>query len=241
MPRMQKRSIAGAIVLIILVGAGIWYAVRHSAIQTSGMPAAAATLPVQSPYIEKTPSYDILVNYATSTPLAGPANEAALVRMQNSLGDIVAQFKSNVSSQGSEKALKVVYLIASSPHTVSYIFTIYEDTGGAHRNLLFRTFVFDTATGAALSLPDIFLLGYLDTLSTIARAKLPAIIGTGADVSVIAGGTTPEDKNFGNFFFDNSNFVLLFPPYQVGPYALGPQTVRIPRADLANVLKPEYR
>jgi hypothetical protein len=58
---------------------------------------------------------------------------------------------------------------------------------------------------------------------------------------MLSAGTTPEEKNFANFFLDNQEFVLLFPPYQVAPYAAGPQTLRIPLPELSNILKQEYR
>ena len=143
--------------------------------------------------------------------------------------------------KGRKETLQITYLIASSAHTVSYIFTIYEDTLGAHGNTFFHTFTFDTGTGASLSLADIFSSSYLDTLSSISRTKLPSVIGDDADPAFINNGTTPDEKNFENFFFDNRDFVVLFAPYQVAAYADGPQTLRIPLSELSSILKPEYR
>ena len=177
--------------------------------------------------------------------------------MQDFVSDTITQFKTDGNfanltptdittmgfDQGRKEKLQIVYLIASSPHTVSYIFTIYEDTLGAHGNTLFKTFTFDTTTGAPLALADLFSpsADYLDALSSISRAKLPAILGSSADTTFITNGTTPEDTNFANFFFDNHQLVILFAPYAVGPYTAGPQTLYIPASELSTILKPEYQ
>ena len=222
--------------------------------ETSGETAALSA----GSYSEHTGSYDIAANYPTTTPLlasVGAAeNDSAIALMRNFVGGTVSTFKAGFTSNtygagtpaqpsDGKGSLQIVYLIGSSAHTVSYIFTIYEDTGGAHPFSYFKTFAFDTKTGAALSLADIFLPGasYLDRLSSISRSELPGIIGPGADTQFIQNGTTPEEKNFENFFFDNSDFVILFPTYQVAPYALGPQTLRIKTETLSDILKPEYR
>ena len=144
--------------------------------------------------------------------------------------------------QGRRYSLTVAYLFGTSENTLSYIFTIYEDTGGAHGNTFFKTFTFDTRTGAVLSLADLFTPGsdYLATLSQISRSRLPDIIGAPADFTAIKDGTTPEAKNFQNFFFDGTDFVVLFPPYQVAAYAAGPQTLRIQKSQLFDILKTAY-
>ncbi len=260
---MTKNLLIGSIAAFVILGGIIFYAA------TKPLPAAAPTMTLPgNSYSEHTPYYDIAANYATSTPLladVGPAANAAAVALMNKfVGDTVTQFKTDGNfanltqndirvmgfNQDHKEKLQIVYLIASSPHTVSYIYTTYEDTFGAHGNTFFKTFTFDTdpstssgRAGEPLSLADVFLPGssYLETLSGLARAQLPGVIGSGMSAQMLDNGTTAEDKNFAAFFFDNKDFVILFAPYAVAPYAAGPQTLRIPVAQLANILKPEYR
>ena len=251
---MQKDTIIGfAVVIIIIVGIILYAAMKPVPAKAPGT--VKMSLP-ENGYVEHAQYYDIAANYATSTSLAEPANTNAVALMENFVGGTIAQFKTDGNfanltpedikmmgfDQGRKETLQIVYLIASSPHTVSYIFTIYEDTLGAHGNTFFHTFTFDTSTGISLALADVFLPGadYLDALSSLARAKLPAIIGPGADTDFITNGTVPDEKNFANFFFDGQDFVILFPPYQVGPYTAGPQTLRIPLSELSTILKPNY-
>ena len=263
---MQRNTLIGVVVFVLILLGGIYYAATHALLpETTSTPSVSetsTTLPATPPYKENADYYTIAVNYPTTTPLtavSAAANTDALTTMRNALGDMVASFKadgnfSNLSpedikmmgfDQGRKESLQVKYLISSTPNTVSYIYTIYSDTLGAHPNGTFRTFTFDTNTGNELQLGDLFASDtYLQTLSTIARAKLPGIIGAeniSADADFIKNGTTPEEKNFQNFFLDNKDFVILFPPYQVGPYALGPQTLRIPVSELTDILKPEFQ
>jgi hypothetical protein len=257
---MKKDTALGIIsITLILLGVIFYIATKPLPAKAPGDRGIAATKGSSS---EHSAYYDIAINYATTTPLlssvGAEANTAAVVLMQKFANDTVAQFKidgnfANLTAkdiemmgfdQGRREKLQIVYMIASSSRTVSYIDTVYMDTLGAHGNTFFTTFTFDTKSGALLALGDAFLPGtrYLDTLSAIARAKLPEIIGKDlVDTSMLNDGTTPKDENFSKFFFDNKDFVILFAPYQVAAYAAGPQTLRIPRSELANVLKPEYR
>ncbi len=252
---MQKDTLIGAIVaLAVLAGISFYGAMRPAPAQA---PNAQTTLLPAGSYSEHEDYYDITASYATSTPLAGNANAAAIALMQDFVNDTIAQFKSDGNfdqltardiemmgyDEGRKQELEIVYLVASSPRTVSYIFTIYTDTLGAHGNISFKTFTFDTRSGASLALKDLFISGfaYLNTLSEISRARLSAIIGQDVETTFIIDGTVPEEGNFANFFPDNSELVFLFPPYQVAPYSAGPQTLRIPLSNLSSILKPEYR
>jgi len=247
---MQKNTLVGAAVILVILAGTVLYAAMRP------MPAKAPTLP-EGGYTEHAQYYDIAANYATSTPLSGNANTAAIALMQSFVADTIAQFKADGKfgsltseditmmgfDKGRKETLNIVYLISSLPRTVSYIFTIYEDTLGAHGNTSFHTFTFDTASGVPLSLADLFLPGtdYLGKLSALARERLPGVIGQYGDAAMIASGTAPEDKNFENFFFDGNNLIILFSPYQVAAYAAGPQTLRIPLSELSTILKPAYR
>jgi len=255
---MQKDTLIGSVALLIIIIAVIGYTMFRSVpSKTPVTTPVASVLPADGEYVEHATYYDIVTNYATSTPLTEPANSAAIALMKNFVGDTITQFKTdgnfdNLSAeditmmgydQGRKQTLDIKYLISISASSISYIYTIYTDTLGAHGNMFFRTFTFDARSGAPLALTDLFIPGsnYLDKLSQISRAALPTVIGEGSDDNYIKGGTTPEEGNFKNFFFGNKEFIVLFPPYQVAPYAAGPQTLRIPLSSLSSILKTEYR
>jgi hypothetical protein len=257
---MKKDAFIGWIVIIVILG-GVGASMILSPAPAPAPGAAGGSALLGGSYVEHAAYYDIAANYASSTPLlakVGPnADAAAVALMKQFVSATIDQFKTDGNfahltaadihtlglDAGRKETLQVMYLIASSPHTVSYVFTIYEDTLGAHGNTLFKTFTFDTTSGAVLALGDLFTPGsdYLGTLSTIARAELPSLIGNGANADMIKNGTQPEAQSFANFFIDNQDLVILFAPYQVAPYAAGPQTLRIPLARLGSIVKAAYR
>ena len=251
MTRMNKWILGGVIALILLVAGLIWYAASATAPEGS-LPATA--LSAHSPYQESGPYYALAANFPTTTPLSGGANAAALSSMRGWVVSEIAQFKKDANvvrltpaqaqkqglTNGRKYTLDIVYLEGSSAHTVSYIYTVYENTGGAHGNTFFKTFTFNTHSGTLLTLSDIFTGNYLEKLSALAGQTLAQNLGQFATASAIKDGTAPEAKNFSNWFFDNADFVLLFPPYQVAAYAAGPQTVRIPAAGLQGYLRKSY-
>ncbi|MDP2593962.1 MAG: RsiV family protein [bacterium] len=240
---MDRRTTIGLIiVLAVIAGAVIYFGLRPGPAKAPGASTGASA--IANPYVERTQYYDIAANYPTTTPLSAQASKAAAEAMQGWVIDTVSQFKNDgASNQGRKLSLQIIYLIASSPHTVSYIFTTSEDMGGAHPNSFFKTFTFNMTTGKQLALGELFAPGadYLGTLSRIARAKLPEIIGQYADQKMIADDTTPDAKNFQNFFIDNATLNILFDPYAVAAYAAGPQTLQIPLADLASILGGEHK
>lgn len=251
---MNRTTLVGLIVsVLIIAGLGLYVGMRPSPAKA---PAEGDMAALNGSYIEHADYYDIEATYPTETALGERASEAAVSLMQEWVIGTISQFKKDGNfdnltaeditmmgfDQGRKQSLKITYTKASSPRTTSYTFTLYADTMGAHPNGSFKTFTFDTSTGAALALADLFIPSapYLAELSTIARAKLPEIIGQGANDQMIAG-TAPEAENFANFSLDGPTLVILFPPYAVASYAAGPQTLPIPLADLSGILKPDYK
>lgn len=262
---MQKKHLLEALIalasLALLVFVG-YVVLRPGAVEAPRMSSNQAAPEEKDSYIERGQYFEITAHFATTTPLKASAgdrtNAAAVALMQRFVIDTVTQFKTNGNfdhlsaeditmlglDQGRKESLQISYLSSASPHTVSYIFNIYEDTLGAHGNTSFKTFTFDTRTGALLSLGDLFIpkAGYLSTLSALSRTKLPGVIGKDlADKAMIEAGTAPEEANFSTFFLDEGSLVLMFPPYAVAAYAAGTQTLPLPRASLKSLLKPDYQ
>jgi hypothetical protein len=201
--------------------------------------------------------------YPAETPLretAGAQADATVVASLKAFGEEeIRAFKENSGlesltqediemlgfDQGRKYALELDFEVSESPKTLSYVYTIYADTLGAHPNGYYRTFTFDKSTGKEISLNDLFTGSYLQRLSEISRQELPGIIsaktGYEANLEYIEMGTTANIENFQNFALQGNNLVLIFPPYQVGPYALGPQFLEIPLTEISDILIPAYR
>jgi hypothetical protein len=267
--------IGGLVVLVLVLGAVIWYMATHPPHPiTQGTPGTASTSPskpgaVATPSLnEETAYYVIKASYPASTPLrtsaGGAADAKAVEAMKQFEVNTIDAFKEQGNfahltandikmmgfDQGRKESVDITYQKKTGLHTLSYLFTLTEDTFGAHPNTFFRAFTFDTKTGEELDLGDIFAPGvnYLSLLSTQSRKLLPATIAaregikvSAVDTAYIARGTTPDADNFQTWYLEGSNLFIVFPPYQVAPYAAGEQTVSIPLSQLGASLAAKYK
>ncbi len=256
------------ILLLLMVGGLVWYIFYkpHAALPvtaTSTSPFSAATTPSTSQglpqhIINNSQYYAIDMQYPSSTPLAqtaGASADAAAVAVmqsfsQNSVdtfikdgdfADMTPQVLKDMGGQ--QETMSDSYQLYTSPTTISYVFTVTQDTGGAHPNSYYQTFTFDSKTGQQLMLSDLFMPGsdYLSTLSSLSRSALLSQEGANAQSELIDQGTQASSTSFANFALDGANFDIFFAPYQVASYALGPQTVQIPLTQLTSILNTEYQ
>ena len=257
------------VLILVFLGFAIWYMATHQAPAPVGPITAATSTPTTGTgagpqkIVDNGAYYEITATYPGSTLLrqtsSPQADAAAVATLKTFVEQQITRFKDNGNfanltpqdvqmqglDQGRKYAFQAEYKTYQGTHTVSYVYTLYEDTLGAHPNTYYRTFTFDTATGQAIELSDLFTSGtYLERLSTVARTDLPTIIrmmsGSDADTDYIASGTLPEADSFQNWYLDGAALVLVFPPYQVGPYSLGTVLNPIPLSKLSDILKAIY-
>jgi len=259
---MDFKKVALALFLLVVVGAGVLYWVSKSG-STLLAPAAERHILVGTTtpegdfvYSEEGPYHMIDVYYPATTSLPQSVDHDARMIVEQALADRIAEFKLNgnfdaltaedVKIQGlgpdRKYALAIEYDAYESPQHVSYVFSIYEDTLGAHPNGYYMTQVFDRA-GTPLALGDLFVpeSNYLERIATLAKAQVEAELesrlGEEPGEAFFEEGVAPTLENFQNFYLEGETLVLLFPPYQVASYAAGFFEARIPLADLAEVLK----
>lgn len=262
----KQKALIGAVLLgIIVIGLLLWYMATH---EPKVVTPVGETPTTPGTYEKKTLTdngqyYDAQASYPAQTPLlataGAEADQAAVYLMKSFAETQIEAFKERSGfdaftaeditmmglDQGRKYSLDIDFETSTSPSTVTFVYTIYEDTLGAHPNGYFRTFTFNTKTGAGVHLDDLFQGPYLERLSEIARAKLAVSIakasGGEANIEYIESGTLPIADSFQNFALKDDTFVLIFPPYQVGPYALGVQMVEIPMSELGDILTAEYK
>ncbi|MGH7566359.1 MAG: RsiV family protein [Gemmatimonadota bacterium] len=112
--------------------------------------------------------------------------------------------------------------------------------GAAHPGHYAITLVWDADRGRALTTDDLFEAGsaWAEVLSEAAIPALESDLGEMADADWIAEGAGPDPANFTHWALVDGGLIVFFDPYQVAPYAAGPQAVTIPRAVLADVADP---
>ena len=124
----------------------------------------------------------------------------------------------------------------ADPPIVSIVldFSVYY-AGAAHPGHYAITVVWDAGRGRALTTDDVFRAGWEEVLSREAIPVLERDLGEMADPTWIAEGAGPLAENFSRWALVEEGLVLFFDPYQVAPYAAGPQAITVPRAALADV------
>jgi hypothetical protein len=116
--------------------------------------------------------------------------------------------------------------------------------GAAHPNSYTEVVNFDLKNGRLLKLADLFMSKskYLPTISTYCIQALKKQ-AQGADAMLdddwIQKGAAPELTNYDNWTITKKGLGITFDPYQVGPYAVGPQHVLIPYSALKEIIKPD--
>ena len=129
-------------------------------------------------------------------------------------------------------ALIAEYKVTSNNDYTTYVYTIINDTGGAHPNTNFETITFDK-DGSEVSIEDILEKEFtetpviLDDLSTLTKEKLYEKLGREEGAQWIEDGASPDPDNYRSFSIGEDGLTIIFAPYQVGPYAWGVQNVKM--------------
>jgi Protein of unknown function (DUF3298) len=151
-----------------------------------------------------------------------------------------------LGEDGNKYELSIDYKVYKGKRTISYVYTMYQYTLGAHPNTYYRTFTFDTKTGESLEISDIFLPKslYEERLSKQVRKDLTSLLskmgGAPADQENIKSGTIPDTGSFQNFAIDGENLTMIFPPYQVAAYVYGAVIDPISLRVFKDILNPIY-
>lgn len=263
----SKNLFFGLLVLLVAGLIGAYFLSRSVTVSSPNLTAQEDPSAGYEDVVETGQYYEISARAPSTVSLSSSASASAKASAEAVINawvkETIATFKLNSGletlteedvriqglGEGRKYALNTSYEEHIGPATVSYVFQIYEDTLGAHPNAYYRSFTFDSKNGKELRIADIFeSTTYLDTLSRVSRDMLIPQIAKATETSVeemsteyIETGTTPDQNNFQIFYLTTTDLVIVFPPYQVGPWVLGTQTIRVPRAEIENELKPEYR
>lgn len=174
-------------------------------------------------------------------------DEKAREIINNSIRDFVligvAEFRKLMQETVSSPGPLVMQMDYSIHHVksgiVSIVFRGYQYTGGAHGLSTFETFIFDTSDGQSLSFEEIFKenSNYLQVISDYVTAELSKQVD--ADTDWIKTGASADPKNYRYYYLTQEGLVVIFPEYQVAPYAAGPSTVTVPYDVLNSIIKLE--
>jgi Rieske Fe-S protein len=249
------------IIVLIIAGYLIWKFIPGPLVQAPVVESTPAVTTTISGAVKNTNGDFVYKNegeYAT-VEIEYPVSASAKMQvvMENWIKERITYFSpsntdmfdaremARLKADGRKYAMDIEYKKYSGSTTVSYVYQIYEDTGGAHPNTYYKTFTFD-ASGNTIELAGLFKtdVRYLDRLSKISydylvkdlAKRFSAPLDDG-QIDMVRMGTSPTPETLQFFYVDEQNLVLIFPPYQVAAYAAGVSEVRIPLSDLKDILK----
>jgi hypothetical protein len=136
-------------------------------------------------------------------------------------------------------------VVLAKDDLISIEFTVSSySAGAAHPNSYTEVVNFDLKNGKQLKLAELFTPGakYLQTLAAYCIQELKKQ-SKGEDAPLdddwIQKGAAAELTNYDNWTIRKKGLGITFDPYQVGPYAAGPQKVLVPYASLKDIIKPD--
>ncbi|GAB4480172.1 MAG: hypothetical protein OHK0057_33350 [Thermoflexibacter sp.] len=155
----------------------------------------------------------------------------------NVKADEITLYKGNAGT--ATRSLFIDYKINHrSPEYVEIDFGISKYLGGAHPMHNTIMFHYDLSNNKYIEITNLFgKYEYWDTLRAICKADLLARreeIGTNEEH--ILSYLNSEDLHFRNFTVANDTLSIYFEPYEVAPYAAGPQVVKIPFSNLSSMI-----
>lgn len=109
-------------------------------------------------------------------------------------------------------------------------------SGAAHPFSTTGSINYDFTQNKVLALVDLFQPNsqYLERISELVRQEL-----TSREMLFYEEGISPDEKNFQTWVLSKEGLLFIFDPYQVAPYAAGPQQVLVSFKQIQDILQSE--
>lgn len=183
-----------------------------------------------------------VLRIAAPTPAQARINAAIAAEARTQIADFVRTArKENTDLRYVWDLVLFSRVRLATDEWLSFTVTGGEFTGGAHPNPITTSRLFDMRTGKPMQLAHLFRAGapYLETLAKHCRASVYRREDVRENAGWVETGLAPKATNYGVFYLDGKNLVVIFPPYQIAPYSSGAIEVRIPVQSLASIAAPE--
>lgn len=236
----MKNKIFIALGIMAIIAAGYWW-------QASRVPAPQDTTPETLIFdsVKKdsdTERATVAIEYPYFKDAKSENQRRINARMDGIISDIEKDFDQNVADSVPELDFKSTLsvkpqILRNDQRVVSIRLDVgWYISGAAHPNAFTVVLNYDLANGREIALGDLFQNSsdYLARVATKATEKLKEKfqqenIPFEEDA---AAGSAAKAENYRNFLLKKDELVVIFDPYQVGPWAIGIQEVSIPFSEL---------
>ncbi len=231
---MKKNKVLISIVIIVLIGFGLFFLLNKPKIIT---PSSSLNEIIDHEIKEESDQRIITASY----PSVGVEN------IDNELKSFVEgqvnDFKSIEYVPYGGNNLQYYFFLEYfysrfNKNIISFKFNSEYFTGGAHPNHDIMCFTYNLQNGKKMELADFFIENS-DFLKRISDYSVNSLMQNEyADEEWIKEGAGENIDNFQRFIVTENSFVFYFPPYQVAPYAAGEQQIIISFSELKDILNP---
>ena len=225
---MKKKIIWSFGVFLLLFF--IWLALKK---EVTSLPLARESISISDEEVMRLSSSDLSQPYFLEVFYPVTDYEVLNQQIQQMITNYVSDFEQSLSPNTVQNdqmySLMISYETYEHPPFVSYRFTIFMDTGGAHPNHFLWTIVFDQEEKRMISITDLEKKypTILSIFSRVCREVLMSDQGI-VNISMLFEGTNPTSENFSHFVFTSQGILIFFEYYQVAPYSSGEFQVLIP-------------
>lgn len=246
----MKTKIFILVLAVIVIGGGLFYFIKNKDSETMSQ---LQQLSAETEIIKEEGEdikYILDVNFPK---IVGMNNEAMESRTNQDIKDYVLEFIKNFKEGTGKMELfgemkhgfysdYAVLLLTNTLLSIRFTNSEYF-SGAAHPNSLTQVFNYDITDGELIELTDFFKpeSNYLEVISEFAENELLEKFKEENELlkEMIKSGTAAKAENYEKVGISEDGLIIIFDPYQVAPYALGPQEVKIPYENLKEQIDPD--
>lgn len=241
---MNAKGKAVVLILILLIGAGIWliWGRGSTPIEPIEVPPSITDETINEP------------NFSGSRPVIS-GDSAVAQKAEKYIDQLITDFKkradeevpqiredfgNDVPSATYTVDVKAEYV--QSPVSESIVISEYYYTGGANGTGSYSVFTSSGETGEILSLRDVIKEEKREDFLSLVKAKLISWRPEGSETLVVF----PEEvsalsfDSFENWSIDDENLTIYFDEYEIGPGVLGAIAFPIPLSELQEFLSESF-
>jgi hypothetical protein len=251
----KNKYLALSVTLLLLLGISYSYYVFKKPIKVTEIKDSPFSILLQNAsttFVEETDWYEAKIGYPINndkvkTDVFNKWYDFAKETQIKEYNDLTSAKEGlQINVDGLKYSFFAEYRITTSTDTISYIYQIYNFTGGAHGSTAVYA-ITENKDQQIVPIETILPTDKLGKVAKIAEADLKKqkadrlrSFGTSeADVAAImkndsflAEGVKPTRENYSVAWYDGDDVVISFGQYQVASYAEGMFEVRIPRKDI---------
>ena len=194
---------------------------------------ASSQLDTEKKIEEISPDYGYKINIHYPYTSYSILNQKIEELIKKYLEDFVSASKPFIDNQ--IYSLDITYDTYFYQDIISYVFTIFVNTGGAHPNTIIDTISYDKKENKMITISELVknnpnLLAFLSNKSREELLKNKDLQNQSIKEMLLEG-TSPTNDNFKNFAFTSNGFTIYFNRYQVAPYSYGSFYIAIPYSE----------